>query len=207
MPHATLLVLLQATTATFAAYSDVWIPPVPDPLNWLFGIVGVVALMLAMITVPQVLWGRANIKIEFDTNGPDEDQVMTLRCVLTNMQPPKLIRPFVDRHAADATVALRIDNAQGQRIATLFPKVFTIGGERIGPRIQIPADPAFQPSFIVAFRDETGRAGATDGDKKVIALPAGAYQAHVIISHEARADQRIGRFVVAADTLYWIETR
>ena len=199
-----LALLLQAPTPVpYSVSAWFFQRDLPPEWQWASLAIGIVALGVGMFTLPQVIWGRANLTISFV--GPDEKDGSTgLRCLLKNQQPPRGAIPFVDRRTADATVSLWIYDARGKELANFLPHVVSVAG-RDGPRIQIPPSPAFMPSFIVAYRSQDGTVLATDGDSEQVPLAHGAYRCEVLVAHEARSDHKAARFVVAEDSLYWID--
>jgi hypothetical protein len=195
-------VLLQIATLVAPTGRGGWFftQDLPPIWQWISFVVAIIALVLAMITIPQLLFGAPKPRSSFERTESDGDT--SLLCVISNKPVSKRGRRFVRREAVEITASLSIfDEGTKLQIAQTLPDLFM--HDRTHARIvRLTASHMKRPFVVVAQREKDGRTYVASATP-IIELNYGSYVAHILVELEGDVRVWTRRFVAAKDRLYW----
>lgn len=190
---------------------------IPPEINWIIGVLGVVAFVLAVLAMPsamQMIVGRAHLKREYETIADGVDR--TLLVFLSN--PPvkrKLWRRigvkrlaiqsleavFQVREAGSGTVLDAIRHAQ-------FKATDDPSDETFVSRTVLPPTFSVGATMMIALWDKATAEAVVipDGLRPALRLAVGLYNVQIIyqVDGEPLIDERTFKVGHRADDLMWI---
>lgn len=186
-----------------------WLDVAPSaPWQWIGLVGGLVALGLAVVTLPtvfQMIWGRPEVAVDFNTVA-DSDGVR-LQCIIRNKPIGRWLRLLrVVRSPATITADMSISEAGSGAILherEMLPMQHGIDGDG-GKGARVAELTATWPLLTVPVVWHDGAAYFIKS-KVGVRLNAGVYLARLTISHEHGKCVFIKRLNVgrSSDELYW----
>lgn len=192
---------------------------IPPELNWVIGILGLLAFVLAVLAMPgvaQMLWGKAQLKTEYktDANGEDRSLLVFLsnppvrhkvlkRIGVHRLAVQSLEAQFSIREAGSGTVLDPIRHARFR--ATDDPSE---SDEYFQSRIVLPPTYSVGASMMVAIWDKDNSMAVIVPDRlrSAMALSAGLYNVEIIYVIDGDPVRESQAFKVGerGDDLMWI---
>lgn len=191
---------------------------IPPEINWIIGLLGVVAFVLAVLAVPsvmQMIVGRAHLKREYETNADGADR--TLLVFLSN---PPVKRKFwrrigVQRVAIQSLeAAFQIREAgSGKVLDTIRHAQFNATDDPSDKtsvsRIVLPPTFSVGATMMLALWDEATAEAVVMPDRlrPALGLTAGLYHIQIVyqVDGEPLTDERTLKVGHRADDLMWIK--
>jgi len=193
---------------------------IPPELNWVIGILGLVAFVLAVLAMPsvmQMLWGRAQLRTEYklDANGEERSLIVFLsnppvrqkflkRIGVQRVAIQSLEASFRIREAGSGTVLDPIRHAR-------FKSPDDPSDEYFSYRIVLPPTYSVGASLMVAIWDKDNAQAVVPPDRlrPAIALSDGLYHVEIIflIDGDPLSESRNFKVGHRGDDLLWMESK
>jgi hypothetical protein len=177
--------------------SEIW--------QWAFGIIGLVAFLMAIQPFIQAIWGRPKLVVDFKVECTDNEEF--LNCLIRNIPVTNRILKmlFVYRNPIDdlfAQYKILAQNDRKQLSAVFKVKFQTQQGQKL-ERITLPASYQSISFPIIAYDKKTSMAFTMGIAKdKVLCLKGGVFLVQVDIFYGARRKTVLEDFVVADNPQY-----
>ncbi len=200
---------------------DYWYQePIPTELDWVIGILGLVAFALAVLAMPsvaQMLWGRAQLRTEYKTDANGEDRSLIvflsnppvrqkfLKCIGLHRDAIQSLEAcFQIREAGSGAVLDPIRHARLKSPDDPSDDFFSY-------RIVLPPTYSVGASLMIAIWDKISAKAVVPPDRlrPAIALSAGLYRVEIIFTIDGDPVKDSHNFKVGlrGDDLMWIESQ